>query len=449
MSTSNVMNMTTGSPIKHILRFTGPLLIGNLFQQLYNMVDSIVVGNFVGANALAAVGACGSVNYLFFSLSAGLAAGIGVIVSHYFGAEKEEYVKSTIANSIYVLSVTAILLSILAWIISPAFLRFLNTPESILADAVIYMRTTCAGLIVIAAYNGISAILRALGDSKTPLYFLIVACLINIVLDLLFVLCFHMGVLGVALATVIAQAVAAIGSIVYAVFKNPYFKLNRQELEINMPIISQTFRLGLPLAFQTSLISISCVALQGIVNGFGETVVATYTIVNRIEQIVQQPYTSLGTAMTTFTGQNIGAGKIDRVKKGYRKTIVIVLAFSLCLLPITYLFGDQIIGIFVKEPDVIQMGKTALRITSLCYFPLGMIYIPRSVINGAGDAKFAMINGMSEVICRIVFSQILTKIPFFGYWGIWITTGATWTVTALVCIWRYIQGKWKHMIIHT
>lgn len=449
MSNTTVMNMTTGSPIKHILRFTGPLLIGNLFQQLYNMVDSLVVGNFVGANALAAVGACGSVNYLFFSLCNGLSAGIGVIVSHYFGAQKEEHVKSTIANAVYVLSATAVFLSIIAWLITPAFLRFLNTPETILADAIIYMRTTCAGLIVIAAYNGISAILRALGDSKTPLYFLIVACIINIILDLIFVICFNMSVFGVALATVIAQAVAAVAAIAYAICKNPYFKLKRQELSFNMPIISRIFRLGLPLAFQNSLISISCIALQGIVNSFGETVVAAYTIVNRIEQIVQQPYTSLNTALTTFTGQNIGAGKVDRVKSSYRKSTVIVFVFSLCLLPITYLFGEQIIGFFVKEPEVIQMGKTALRITSLCYFPLGMIYVPRAVINGAGDAKFAMINGMSEVLCRIVFSQALTKIPFFGYWGIWITNGATWTVTALVCIWRYLQGKWKNMVLHT
>lgn len=449
MSNSSVMNMTTGSPIKHILRFTGPLLIGNLFQQLYNMVDSLVVGNFVGANALASVGACGSINYLFFSLSLGLSAGIGVIVSHYFGAEKEEHVKSTIANAIYVLAATAILLSIIAWIAAPAFLRLLNTPETILDDAVIYMRTTCAGLIVIAAYNGISSILRALGDSKTPLYFLIVACILNIILDLVFVICFHMSVFGVALATVIAQAVAAVSAIIYAVLKNPYFKLTRKELNLNMPIITRTFRLGLPLAFQTSLISISCIALQGIVNSFGETVVATYTIVNRIEQIVQQPYTSLGTALTTFTGQNIGAGKIDRVKDGYKKTVWVVLIFSLCLLPIAFLFGEQLISIFVKEPEVIAMGKIALRITSICYFPLGMIYVPRSVINGAGDASFAMMNGMSEVLCRIIFSLILTNIPALGYWGIWITTGATWTVTALVCIWRYIQGKWKNMVLHT
>lgn len=258
-----------------------------------------------------------------------------------------------------------------------------------------------------------------------------------------------MSVFGVALATVIAQAVAAVAAIAYAICKNPYFKLKRQELSFNMPIISRIFRLGLPLAFQNSLISISCIALQGIVNSFGETVVAAYTIVNRIEQIVQQPYTSLNTALTTFTGQNIGAGKVDRVKSSYRKSTVIVFVFSLCLLPITYLFGEQIIGFFVKEPEVIQMGKTALRITSLCYFPLGMIYVPRAVINGAGDAKFAMINGMSEVLCRIVFSQALTKIPFFGYWGIWITNGATWTVTALVCIWRYLQGKWKNMVLHT
>lgn len=443
MKASNTMDMTTGSPAKHLLQFTLPLLIGNVFQQLYNMVDSLIVGNFVGANALAAVGTCGSMNFLFFSLSSGLAIGIGIIVAQFFGAKDEENIRVTIANSVYVLALAAIVVSILGILLSPALLRLLSTPDSIIGDSIIYMRTTCAGIIAIAAYNGVASILRALGDSKTPLYFLILASLVNVVLDLLFVLQFHWGVFGVAFATIIAQAVSAITCMIYAYVKVPYFRLNKEQMRPKKNIIERSFVLGIPLALQNSMIAISCMVLQGVVNSFGETVMAAYTIIGRIEQVVQQPYSSLGMAITTYTGQNVGAKKWDRVKKGFWQSIVMVLVFSLLLLPICFLLGGTIVGAFVKEQDVIAIGVKALCIDGLFYFALGMIYVPRALLNGAGDTGFSMINGITEVACRIIFSQILTRIPGLGYWGIWMTTGATWTVTAIVCCFRYRQGTWK------
>ena len=445
MRNSNTLDMTTGSPIKHLLRFTGPLLVGNLFQQFYNMVDSMVVGNFVGANALAAVGACASMNFLFFSMSNGLSAGIGVIVAQYFGAKDEKHVRATIANSVYVLTFTAILLSMVGYFISPGLLRFLDTPAVILDDAILYLRTTCLGMIAIAAYNGVASILRALGDSKTPLYFLILASVINVILDLVFVLQFDMSVFGVALATIIAQGISAVLCLVYALKRNPYFRLKKEEMEVRTDIIGESCRLGIPLGFQSSLIAISCVALQGVVNSFGEKVVAAFTIISRIEQIVQQPYNSMGMAVTTYSGQNIGAGNVDRVKLGFRNAVWMALIFSLALLPIAWLFGEQIVGAFVNDPEVIAIGKNAIRITSLCYFGLGMIYVPRAVLNGCGDSRFAMINGLTEVCCRIGFSQICIRIPVIGYWGIWLTTVGTWWVTASICLLRYLKGKWRYM----
>lgn len=443
MNSKNITDMTVGSPAKHIIRFTLPLLLGNLFQQLYNMVDSIVVGNFVGANALAAVGACGSMNFLFFSLSSGLAIGIGIIVAQFFGAGDDKNVRNTIANSIYVLMGASVLVSLLGIALSPWILQLLQTPDTIIGDAVVYMRTTCAGILFIAIYNGAAAILRALGDSKTPLYFLILSSIINVVLDLVFVLCFHWSVFGVAFATIIAQAVSAIACIVYAYQKIDYFKLTREQLRFQPQIVANSFKIGVPIALQNSMIAVSCMVLQGVVNTFGETIMASYTIIGRIEQIVQQPFSSLGTALTTYSGQNVGAGKTDRVQNGFRQAVLMVLVFSVCLIPICWLFGEQIISIFVKEPEVIAIGAKALRINSLCYFGLGMIYVPRSVLNGCGDTNFAMINGITEVICRVLFSQILTRIAILGYWGIWLTTGATWISTAVVCVVRYMQGKWK------
>lgn len=442
-SMNNITDMTKGNSLQLILRFTAPLLIGNLFQQLYNMVDSVVVGNYVGANALAAVGACGSINFLFFSLSSGLAIGIGIMVAQYFGAKHDELVSRTIINGTYLLVVASILVSLICYFFAEPILSLLGTPDEIIVDSAVYLKTISIGIIAVALYNGVASVLRALGDSKTPLYFLILASVVNVVLDLVFVLWCNMGVFGVGLATIIAQYISAAASVVFACWKVSYFKVKKEQCRVDNDIIMKALKLGTPVALQNSMIAISCIALQGVVNSFGATVMATYTIIGRIEQVVQQPYSSLGTALTNYTGQNIGAGLQERVRKGYWQCVFIVLIFSLILIPVAYLFGEPIIRFFVKEPEVIQMGVKALRINSLCYFALGMIYVPRALLNGCGDTAFAMFNGITEVVCRILFSQILTRIPLLGYWGIWITTAATWTVTAIVCVVRYASGIWK------
>lgn len=438
----HVTDMTTGSPVKHLLHFAWPLLVGNVFQQLYNMVDSIIVGQFVGADALASVGTCGSTNFLFFSLSSGLSIGSGIIVSQYFGAKDEARVKATIANSVYVIGSVTALLGVAAFLLSPFILRLLQTPDDIIANAVIYMRTTSCGIIAIGSYNAISSILRALGDSKTPLYFLIVSSIVNVALDLFFVINLRLGVFGVALATIIAQAVSAVSCFCYAYRNVSFFRIKKEEMKPNVQIIKQTFTLGTPLALQYSIIAVSCMALQGMVNSFCKTVMSAFTITGRIEQIVQQGYNSLSSALTTYSGQNMGAKKVDRVKLGFKRGSQLALVFSLCLIPIAYLFGKPIVSLFVDDAEVINFAYKALRITSLTYFGLGMIYVPRAVLNGCGDAGFAMINGVTEVVCRIGYSQILTRIPLFGVWGIWATNAFTWTTTAVVCVIRYCRGKW-------
>lgn len=443
MKGKHVTDMTVGSPTKHILLFALPLLLGNLFQQLYNMVDSIIVGNYVGADALAAVGGCGSIGFFFFSLSSGLSVGIGVIVSQYFGAKEEENVRATIANAIYVLGAAALFVSLIGILFAPFILRLLQTPPEVIGQATVYLRTTSAGIVAVAAYNGVASVLRALGDSKTPLYFLVVSSIINVGLDLLFVIVFHLGVLGVAIATIIAQAVSAITCMIYAYSKIPYFRLNKEQIRPQWHIIRKSVRLGVPIALQNSMIAISCMALQGIVNSFGKTVMAACTVTNRVEQMIQQPYGSLSMALTTYTGQNYGANKMDRVKKGFWYATLMALIFSIVMLPIFYFFSEQIVQIFVKEQVVIEIGERALKISSLFYFALGMIYVPRAVLNGCGDAMFAMINGVTEVACRLGYSQIFTRIPSLNFWGIWITTVVTWVTTAAVCIWRYFYVKSK------
>ena len=443
MEKKAVYSMTEGSPAKLLLRFTIPMLIGNLFQQFYNMVDSIVVGRFVGSNALAAVGATGSLNFLFFAMSFGIAAGVGVVVSQYFGAERMDMVEKSIINGMYLLAAVSALMGVVGIASARWVLAALDTPEIILEDAVIYMRVSCAGILAIAAYNGVASVLRALGDSKTPLYFMVVACFINIGLDLLFVVGFQWSVFGVALATVIAQMVAAIGAFAYALYKIPYFHIKIENRPIRRDIISRCFTLGLPIALQNALIAFSCIFLQKVVNGFGESVVAANTALGRIEQLVQQPYNSLGAAITTYTGQNIGAGKIDRVKQGYKAAFWSVVVFSIVMVIPCQLFGEHIVGIFVTEPEVVAIGAKGLSITSMFYFFLGMIYVARSVLNGAGDAAFAMINGLMEVAGRVGFALPLTMIPFIGVWGIFLTTGLTWALTGIVSMGRYHSGKWE------
>ncbi len=443
MNKSGVLDMTEGKELPLIAKFAVPMLIGNLFQQLYNMVDSIVVGNYVGANALAAVGATGSIHFLFFSLCNGLATGIGILISQFFGAKDEVRVKKSIGNTLYLILSTGILMSALQIFLAEPVLRLMGTPEAIINDSVLYMQITGIGTLAVAFYNAVSGALRALGDSKTPLIFLIVASFLNVFLDLLFVIQFSMGVAGVAIATIVAQAVSAIGALLFAICKNPYFRLQKEHLKFDRIIIMKAFRLGLPVALQSSMIAFSCVVLQKAVNEFGENVVAAFTTTSRIEQLVQQPYASFGAAMATFAGQNMGARKVDRVVKGYHKTVWVTAAFSAVMLLLAYLFGDDMVHLFVKETEVIDIGSKALRITSLFYFPLGLIYVSRGLLNGAGDAMYSMINGIVEVACRLTFSNTLVLIPVIGVWGVFLATALTWFITGIASVIRYKQGKWK------
>ena len=443
MKKAYIKDMTVGKPTGLLLTFMLPMLLGNVFQQLYNMVDSMIVGQVVGADALAAVGATGSLNFLFFSLCGGMSNGIGVVISQHFGAGNHESVKKAIANAAYIMLVVGTIMGGLGIRLSRPVLILLNTPDNILNDAVLYMRIMCAGVLAVALYNCISAILRAVGDSKTPLYFLIVASILNIFLDLLFVKSFGMGVVGAGIATIISQFVSGVGSLIFAFWKNPFFKIAKNLRKPDFDIIWQCTRMGVPLAFQTSLIAISCVALQSVVNTFGSVVVAAFTATSRMEQLVQQPYNSLGMAMSTYTGQNIGAGNIDRVRQGYRKGLMIMAAFSLVMIPLFRFGGEFIMKLFVSEEEVIAFGAHALKITSLFYLFLGSIYVTRGLLNGAGDAVFAFANGIVEMLGRICFAKPLTLVPKVGVWGVWLATALTWMVTGIFNISRYLQGKWK------
>ncbi len=442
MSSRYVLDMTKGNETKLLLEFTLPMLVGNIFQQFYNMVDSVIVGRFVGTNALGAVGSVGSITFLFFSLCMGLGSGIGILISQYFGAGEHEYVKKIIANSIYITLGTGLIMSLSGAALARPILRLMQTPAENFADALVYMRIVCGFTFIVAGYNTISAVLRALGDAKTPLIFLGVASALNVGLDLLFVVPMKMGVAGAAWATVIAQFFAMLGSIIYGYKKNEYLRLEKCHMSYDAGITKKSFQIGIPVAAQNALIAFSCVALQSVVNRYGPTVMAAYTATGRVESLVQQPYNSLALAVSTFAGQNAGAGQYDRVRTGMKKSVWLAAIFSVLMIVVMWLFGEPIVGVFIDEPEVIRIGAKGLRITSTMYFGLGLIYVLRGMLNGVGDALFAMINGVTEVIGRIGFAFLFMMIPGIGMWGVWYTNGLTWGLTGLVNVFRVLQGKW-------
>lgn len=439
-----MLDMTKGSPIKLLLSFSLPMLLGNMFQQFYNMIDAAIVGKYVGPNALAAVGATGSISFLFFSLSFGLASGIGIIVSQFYGAGDEKNVRRTISTSIAVMLVSSLTMGLLGFILARPIMVLLNTPAEIIEDAIIYMQVGCLGLIAIALYNGVASILRALGDSLTPLIFLVIACFGNILLDYIFVVYFGLGVLGTALATIIMQIIAGIGCSIFAWKTSPLFRMPFKDyFRVEIDILKKCLGLGVPVAFQSAMIAISCIVLQRVVNGFGATIVAAFTAETRFEQLIQQPFSSLGAAIATYTGQNVGAGNIKRVRAGFWSGVLISTAFSVAMLPVAWLGGESIMRFFTHDAQVILEGARGIRITSVFYSALGMIYVTRNVLNGSGDVRFAMLSGFVEVGSRVGFAKPLTLLPSIGMLSIWYTTGLTWLLTAAVSCIRYAQGKWK------
>ena len=434
---NNITDMTVGNPAKHILLFALPTLIGNIFQQIYNLADSIIVGRFIGSNAFAAVGATSSITFLFFALCTGIGGGGGIIVSQYYGAHDDDNVKKCIINTGLIMLLVPLLFGLTGYGLAPLLLNVLSTPDLILNNAIMYTRYKCIGIIFVSLYNYLSSMLRALGDAKTPLYFLIISTLINIVLDIIFVCFLKLGIKGAAYATIVSQLISVIFCGIHACRTNPHFRFKKKDLSVSFNMSCKIIRLGLPLSLQFGLIAISSMAVQRIVNTFGTVVVAAFTATNRIEQLIHQPYTTLGTSIATYCGQNYGAKKNDRVFKGYKTGIVIMVSLTVILVIVMQLFGKTITGMFVTDKDVINLGALGLKITSLFYFALGMIYVIRGVLMGLGDAFFALLNGIVEVIGRFTIPLFMTVYMGFGETGIWLSAGVVWLLSAVTAWIRY------------
>lgn len=447
MKGTHNINMTQGDPTRLLVRFAIPMLIGNLFQQAYSLADSMIVGQLLGASALAAVGATGSLTFLFFSVCSGVASGAGIVTAQFFGAGEFQRTKRAIANAAYIMVAAGLIMGVAAFLAAPAMLKLMGTPTDILPNSVAYMRVSCLGVPLVAVYNHASSMLRSLGDSRTPLYFLICSCLLNIVLDYLCVAVFGMGVQGAAVATIIAQMISGVGCLLYAVKHNPYFHLTREDARPDGAILRRSVKLGLPLAMQWSLVAVSTTALQSFVNSFGAQAMAAFTATSRVEQLVHQPYNSIGAALATYSGQNYGARNMDRVKNGMKHGMRLSVAFTVIMMIAYQLLGEGIMRLFVQDTEVIMTGAQALRLTSWFYIFLAVIYMCRGVLNGTGDAMFAFINGIVEVVCRIGLPLLfMALLPGADKIAIWWTAGVTWAISGGSCFLRYLAWRRKAII---
>lgn len=431
-------DLTTGSPLKLILAFSIPTLFGNLFQQFYNMVDSIIVGQYIGKNALAAVGSTGCLNFLVIGFVIGICSGFNILVSQTFGAGDEKNMRCYIANGGYLCVFFTIVLTALTMLFTKPLLRAMNTPEEILEDAYSYIVVIFAGIAAIMVYNYLSCILRALGDSKTPLYFLILASIVNVILDLLFILYFHTGVKGAGYATVIAQGLSGILCLLYIWRRYPILRFQKGELSFDLRKCLKLIYIGVPMALQFSITAIGSVILQIAVNKLGATSVAAVTAANRLQIMFTQPMETLGITMATFCGQNLGAGKKERIQQGVKTSTIITVIYSLLLCAVMLIFAPRLSLLFVnaKETAVLAQSALFLRINSLFYVTLGILFIYRNSLQGMGYSISPMFAGLLELIGRSVVA--ICFVGTFHFYAICMASPVAWILADILLITLYV-----------
>lgn len=424
-------DMTTGNPRGLMIRFAIPLVIGNIFQQFYTVVDSVVVGRFIGVDALAAVGSTGSVIFFIMGLVMGVTNGFSVLVAQSVGAKDEKRTKHFIVMAGYLSIVITIILTIATLLGIDWILRLMKTPDNIFADASLFCKIMFAGLGVTTLYNLLSAILRAFGDSKTPLLFLAIASIINIVLDLLFIVKFHMGVEGAGYATVIAQAVSGILCLVYMVKKYPSLRMTKEDLAFSGRSALYLLSIGIPMSLQFSITAIGVMILQSALNVLGSVYIAGFTAASKVQQIIMQPFISLGATMTTYIGQNTGAGNVERIKQGMREGIKLTLIYSVISAIFLVVLGRFAVRMFVssEETQVLAVAQQYFYIVAGFFPALGLIFIFRNTLQGLGDGLFPMLGGIFELIARAGVAFTLAKI--MGYAGVCLADPAAW-VGALI-----------------
>lgn len=443
---SNMTDMTQGSSAGLILFFALPLLVGNMFQQLYNMVDSIVVGRFVGSTALAAVGTAFHVVFLLSSMFMGLGIGAMVMVSQFYGAGDAERLKATIDTIYTALIVGIVPLSIVGILVSRPIIALLAVPADTADQCWIYMVIVLGGLIGSLGYNANSGILQGLGDSKTPLLFLVIACIINIVLDLLFVVVFHWGVAGVAIATIIAQAFSWIFGIFYINKKYPQIHIHPFCFKFDKALFGQIVKLGVPAGVQQALFSFGVMAMQRLINSYGSAFMAGFNGANKLDTFAFMPIQSFATAATTFVGQNIGANRPERVHKGTVATLWMSCGFSVLVAVLLLPTGRFCMRLFSTEPAVIESGFAYLARILPFYWMLAIMFVLSSIMRGAGEMMVPMISSLAALwLARVPAAYLLAH--FFGPMNIHFCYAIGWALGLAICVPYYFSGRWKEKSI--
>ena len=433
------MDMTKGSIMPKLIRFALPVLLGMLFQRIYNFADVYIVGKFLGDDALAAVSIAGSGMYLLQSVMMGLTTGVSVVIAQYYGAKEEQKVTETFVTSIYVAGGSALLITIIGVIGAKPLLCALQTSDDLMQDAWVYLVTIFAGSIGTMLYNWISAVLRSLGNSVVPLIFLVISSALNIVLDILFIAGIPMGVAGAALATVLAQVISGVLCLLYAFKILPMLRLSKEKMHMDAGIAKLILIYGVPTGLQMSIISISDMTLQAMINTYGTLVVA-YGVSTKVEGLGWQMADAIGTSLGTFVGQNVGAGNPDRVKKGVRCAYLMDIICYGIFCPVIWFFASPIMQAFTQNTDAIRCGIEYIRIFSGFFVIGGFLVIYHNILRAAGDVKVTVLMGVSEVITRIGFTFLFSAC--FGYYGLWWVSPLTWCCAALVGAVRYYSGKW-------
>ena len=430
-------DMTVGNPTKIILNFTLPIFIGNVFQQFYNMADAVIVGKFVGTKALAAVGSTGTIMFLIYGFVVGMTAGFTVLTAQKFGAGDLPAMRRTVAGASILSLIIGLILTAAFMLLMKPWLHLMNTPSDIYTDAYAYIMIISGGILAQMLYNLLASILRALGNSKVPLYFLIFSALLNIALDLFFIIVFHMGVAGAAIATIISQGVSGLLCLVYIIKKVPILHMTREDWHPEGALLKRQMQIGIPMALQYSITAIGTMMVQSSLNILGSTLVAAFTAASKIEQVVTQAYVALGTTIATYGAQNMGAGNIPRIRKGFRSSTIIGVVYSFAAAALVMTVGKYMSYLFVSEDValIIDSVDIYLKCVGAFFIPLTIVNIYRNGIQGLGYGLLPMMAGVAELIGRGVVAVIAAR--QHSYLGVCLASPAAWVLAAALLLVMY------------
>ncbi|MBO5253364.1 MAG: MATE family efflux transporter [Clostridia bacterium] len=441
---SKAIDMTQGNPVNLMLRFALPMMIGGVFQSLYHMVDSAVLGRYVGSEALAAIGSSSSSVHMLLMLATSITSAVSIVISQQIGSGNKEKIRTGMVSTIYLTVIVGVFLGLLSFFIARPLMQLLDTPENVIDGAVTYIKFIGGLCIISFTYNSASSILRAIGDSTTPLICLIICSVLNVIFDLIAVIAFDMGVAGVAIATLISQAISAVICIIYMFKKYPMLRITLADMKPDMKVTLEIFLMGAQMALQSALLSVGMMVITGVINGYGSNVVAAFTVGSNVQGLAAMLFSNFAFGFSVYVGQNYGARNIERIQRGVRHIFLLVGGLTLVATTLSLIFARFLVGLYVKaeEVEVVKASLSFVRIQA-CFFPfLGWIWLYNSTLKGMGKITITMISSFVELGSKIGLS-ILLPILMGSYIGIWYAAPIGWVLGIIPNIIYYYGGFWK------